>query len=80
MNDVSELFERSFKITCKKCGWYSILRRNGGVLSMFINNFNSCPKCGCEEFETTRPTLWEKINPVEQLRKYYLKLVTKKHK
>lgn len=68
------MYERSFKLNCQDCGWYVILRRNGGMVSMFINNFNTCPKCGSSALGTSQPTLMETINPVEQLRKYFYKI------
>ena len=71
------MYERSFKVTCQDCNWYVILRRNGGMLAMFINNFNNCPKCNGTQFKTTIPTLFEKINPLEQFRKYYYKIIGK---
>lgn len=75
-NSVS-IYQRSFKITCSHCGWYVILRRNGGMISMFINNFNNCPKCGGSDLKTTTPTFAETINPWEQFRKYYYKFKSK---
>ncbi len=77
VENVEDLFERSFKITCKDCGWYSILRRNGGMASMFINNWNHCRKCGSDNLMMTKPTNWEKLNPIEQIRKYYEKATEK---
>jgi hypothetical protein len=68
------MYERSYKLTCKDCGWYVILRRNGGMMSMFINNFNCCPKCKSTQLETSIPSLLETINPVEQFRKYFYKI------
>jgi hypothetical protein len=77
VDKVEDLFERSFKITCKDCGWYSILRRNGGMTAMFINNWNHCRKCGSDNLMMTKPTPWEKMNPFEQIRKYYEKATEK---
>ncbi|MFZ7102679.1 MAG: hypothetical protein ACOWWO_08465 [Peptococcaceae bacterium] len=68
------MYERSYKLICQDCGWYVILRRNGGMVSMFINNFNACPKCNGTTFVTSIPTLLETINPLEQFRKYYYKI------
>lgn len=71
------MFQRSFKVYCEDCNWYVILRRNGGMLSMFINNFNKCPKCDGTRLKTTQPTAWETVNPLEQIRKYYLRIIGK---
>lgn len=65
------MYERSFKIKCKDCGWYVILRRNGGMISMFINNFNKCPICKSENLEMLEPSMKEVINPIEQFKKFY---------
>lgn len=72
------LFQRSFKVYCEDCGWYVILRRNGAMLSMFINNFNYCAKCNSKRLKTTKPSPWETVNPIEQIRKYYLRIIGKK--
>ncbi|NMA01141.1 MAG: hypothetical protein GX923_01075 [Clostridia bacterium] len=73
LDSVETMFQRSFRYTCKNCNWYVILRRNGAMLAMFINNFNECPKCGGREFATTKPTILEALNPLEQIRKLYYK-------
>ncbi len=80
VNDVGELFERSFKISCTDCGWYSILRRNGGMVAMFINNWNYCRRCGSDNLKMSKPTFFEKMNPLEQFRKYYEKATEKRKK
>ena len=78
VNKVEEMFERSFKITCDDCGWYSIIRRNGGMVSMYINTWHRCRKS--ENLSMSKPTPLEKLNPFEQIRKYYEKVTEEKIK
>lgn len=73
------MYQRSFKVECPDCSWYVILRRNGGMISMFLNNFNACPKCNCKELVTLKPSIIETINPLEQFKKFYY-LAVKKEK
>lgn len=73
------MYQRSFKMTCEDCGWYVILRRNGGMMSMFLNNFNCCPKCGGKLLQS-KPSLWETANPWEQIKKFHYLLSHKKQK
>ncbi|SMB92819.1 hypothetical protein SAMN00017405_2107 [Desulfonispora thiosulfatigenes DSM 11270] len=73
------MYQRSFKLVCQNCSWYVILRRNGGMISMFLNNFNSCPKCKCEDLVTLKPSIKETINPLEQFKKFYY-LIAKNRK
>jgi len=68
------------KLRCESCGWYIIQVRGGvgDVLScldmwrlMKGMMFKRCPKCGSEDLSENEVGLWERVNPVEMVRRMW---------
>lgn len=67
-----------FKISCNNCDWYLVMNTGGfgdilkptdGIRLLLNREIKKCPECGSLEFESSEPSLSEKINPVEYVRK-----------
>ncbi len=70
--------EKKTKVTCNKCRWYliivsggygDILRPDNGVKMLLNRRFEKCPTCGSTEFTDSEPSLNEKLNPVEYIKR-----------
>ena len=70
--------KQKVKVSCKKCNWHLVIRRGGTgcVLSshemknILINiSLNSCPKCGNSDLVESTPSIIEKINPWESIKR-----------
>jgi RNA polymerase subunit RPABC4/transcription elongation factor Spt4 len=66
------------KISCTNCHWYLILVAGGygdilkpsDRIKMFLNRqIEKCPECGSTELESLEPSLSEKLNIFEYIRK-----------
>lgn len=74
--------KQTVKVSCKKCNWYLVIYRGGTgcVLSphemriiLLNTSLNSCPKCGGSELIESIPSIIERINPWEGIKRmmYY---------
>ena len=74
--------KQKVKVSCKNCNWNLVICRGGTgcVLSpnemrnILINtSLDSCPKCGNSELVESSPSVIERINPWEHVKRmlYY---------
>ena len=70
--------KKKVKISCDNCHWYLILDTGGfgdilkpsdGVRMLLNRKIEKCPECDSLEFASSEPSLVEKTNPVEYVRK-----------
>lgn len=70
--------KKKVKISCDNCHWYLIMGTGGfgnilkpadGIRLLINREIKKCPECGSLEFESSEPSLSEKVNPFEYIRK-----------
>lgn len=70
--------KQKVKISCKKYNWYLVINRGGTgcVLSphemkdiLLNTSLDSCPKCGNGDLIESTPSIIEKINPWESIKR-----------
>jgi predicted RNA-binding Zn-ribbon protein involved in translation (DUF1610 family) len=75
------------KVYCPECSWHVVVNR-GGIgdciagenIAAFVNNMvgESCPKCGASGLQECPASAWEKVSPLEHLRKLHYSFFVRK--
>lgn len=70
--------DRIVRVSCPRCAWHLIVNRGGvgdclvgaNAWRFAVNQVGDrCPKCGSDDLTESPASTWEKINPLEYLRK-----------
>ena len=62
------------RLTCEDCGWHIIGKQRGDVIDPVVVMFScvkKCGRCGSPRLVTSRPSLFEYMNPFEGLKRTF---------
>jgi len=69
------------RAACPDCGWSVVLKRPmPDVVTRwdpdrdYFDYARTCPVCGCTGVEICQPSLWERMNPAESVRRLVQRL------